>query len=232
MWVVGFKEMAPLTLGYLLSLIAASATLLGWLVMSIKSKPSQRLIAWVYLFVAGAMILVSLLQLIPTAFTAGLKRDQVFLFILTGFILVLVISALASIKGGRRAQSSALLIAIALALHNLPEGSAPIAATLVDLPTGVITALLMALHNIPEGIAITAAALLAGFSPAKSFLLTLTATLAEISGASFIFLNQSLFLDQKSTGALLSFVAGIMLGICIKELLPFSIKTLVQGRRQ
>ena len=88
------------------------------------------------------------------------------------------------------------------------------------------------LPNIPEGIAITASALLAGFSRLKSLLLTLTATLAEMLGATAIYLSGSLFLDLKSTGALLSFVAGIMLAICVKELLPFSFKTLrPQGRK-
>jgi ZIP family zinc transporter len=101
----------------------------------------------------------------------------------------------------------------------------------VDLPTGITTAALMSLHNIPEGIAITASALLAGFSRLKSLLLTLTATLAEMLGATAIYLSGSLFLDLKSTGALLSFVAGIMLAICVKELLPFSYKTLRPSSR-
>lgn len=224
--------MQSIEIGYILSLAAASATLLGWVVMRIKSNPSERLIAYIFIFVAAAMIAVSLFQLIPTALNSGLVKLSVLICLLVGFLLVLLISQLAALSGRKGSTSSALLIALALSLHNLPEGSAPIAATLVDLPTGITTAALMGLHNIPEGIAITASALLAGFSRLKSLLLTLTATLAEMLGATAIYLSGSLFLDLKSTGALLSFVAGIMLAICFKELLPFSFKTLRPSSRK
>ena len=224
--------MQSIEIGYILSLAAASATLLGWVVMRIKSNPSEKLIAYIFIFVAAAMIAVSLFQLIPTALNSGLAKLSVLICLLVGFLLVLSISRLAALSGRKGSTSSALLIALALSLHNLPEGSAPIAATLVDLPTGITTAALMGLHNIPEGIAITASALLAGFSRLKSLLLTLTATLAEMLGATAIYLSGSLFLDLKSTGALLSFVAGIMLAICVKELLPFSFKTLRPSSRK
>jgi ZIP family zinc transporter len=90
----------------------------------------------------------------------------------------------------------------------------------------------MALHNIPEGIAITASAILAGYGRLKSLLLTLTATLAEMLGATAVFLSDDLFTNIQNAGALLSFVAGIMLAICVKELLPFSFKTLRPQRRK
>ena len=224
--------MQAIEIGYILSLAAASATLLGWLVMRIKSNPSERLIAYIFLFVAAAMIAVSLFQLIPTALNSGLAKLSVLACLIVGFLLVVLISRLAALNGRRGATSSALLIAFALSLHNLPEGSAPIAATLVDLPTGITTAALMGLHNIPEGIAITASAILAGYGRLKSLLLTLIATLAEMLGATAIFLSDDLFINIQNAGALLSFVAGIMLAICVKELLPFSFKTLrPQGRK-
>ena len=218
--------MQSIEIGYILALAAASATLLGWVVMRIKSNPSERLIAYVFLFVAIAMILVDLIQLIPTALDSGLAQSKVFIYLIAGFSLVILMSKLVSIKFGSGPSSSALVIALALSLHNLLEGSAPIAASLVDLPTGVTTALLMALHNIPEGIAITASAILAGYGRLKSLLLTLTATLAEMLGATAVFLSDDLFTNIQNAGALLSFVAGIMLAICVKELLPFSFKTL------
>jgi ZIP family zinc transporter len=163
--------MQSIEIGYILALAAASATLLGWVVMRFKSNPSERLIAYIFLFVAIAMILVDLIQLIPTAIDSGLAQSKVFIYLLAGFLLVLLISKLVSLKFGSGPSSSALVIALALSLHNLPEGSAPIAASLVDLPTGVTTALLMALHNIPEGIAITASAILAGYGRLKYLLL-------------------------------------------------------------
>jgi ZIP family zinc transporter len=224
--------MQSIEIGYILALAAASATLLGWVVMRFKSNPSERLIAYIFLFVAIAMIFVDLVQLIPTALDSGLAQIQVLIYLIAGFSLILLISKLLSLKFGNGPSSSALVIAFALSLHNLPEGSAPIAASLVDLPTGVTTAVLMALHNIPEGIAITASAILAGYSRLKSLLLTLAATAAEMLGATAVFLSDDLFINIQNAGALLSFVAGIMLAICVKELLPFSIKTLRPSSRK
>ena len=224
--------MQSIEIGYILALAAASATLLGWVVMRFKSNPSERLIAYIFLFVAIAMIFVDLVQLIPTALDSGLAQIQVLIYLIAGFSLILLISKLLSLKFGNGPSSSALVIAFALSLHNLPEGSAPIAASLVDLPTGVTTAVLMALHNIPEGIAITASAILAGYSRLKSLLLTLAATAAEMLGATAVFLSDDLFTNIQNAGALLSFVAGIMLAICVKELLPFSIKTLRPSSRK
>ena len=223
--------MQAIEIGYILSLVAASATLLGWLAMRIKSNPSERLIAYIFVFVAAAMIAVSLFQLIPTALNSGLAKLSVLICLMVGFLLVVLISRLAALNGRRGATSSALLIAFALSLHNLPEGSAPIAATLVDLPTGITTAALMGLHNIPEGIAITASAILAGYGRLKSLLLTLTATAAEMLGATAIFLSDDQFVNIQNAGALLGFVAGIMLAICVKELLPYSYKTLRPSSR-
>jgi ZIP family zinc transporter len=224
--------MQSIEIGYILALAAASSTLLGWVVMRFKSNPSERLIAYIFLFVAIAMIFVDLVQLIPTALDSGLAQIQVLIYLIAGFSLILLISKLLSLKFGNGPSSSALVIAFALSLHNLPEGSAPIAASLVDLPTGVTTAVLMALHNIPEGIAITASAILAGYGRLKSLLLTLAATAAEMLGATAVFLSDDLFTNIQNAGALLSFVAGIMLAICVKELLPFSFKTLRPQRRK
>jgi ZIP family zinc transporter len=224
--------MQSIEIGYILALAAASATVLGWVVMRFKSNPSERLIAYIFLFVAIAMIFVDLVQLIPTALDSGLAQIQVLIYLIAGFSLILLISKLLSLKFGNGPSSSALVIAFALSLHNLPEGSAPIAASLVDLPTGVTTAVLMALHNIPEGIAITASAILAGYGRLKSLLLTLAATAAEMLGATAVFLSDDLFTNIQNAGALLSFVAGIMLAICVKELLPFSIKTLRPSSRK
>jgi zinc transporter ZupT len=51
-------------------------------------------------------------------------------------------------------------------------------------------------------------------------------------GATAVFLSDDLFENVQNAGALLSFVAGIMLAICVKELLPFSFKTLRPSSRK
>jgi len=45
-----------------------------------------------------------------------------------------------------------------------------------------------------------------------------------------VYLSGSLLLDDRSVGLLLSLVAGIMIAICAKELIPYSLKTLNSRR--
>ncbi len=195
-----------------------------------KKNPSERFIAITLLLVAGAMLTVSALQLIPSALDSGLKVMQVLLATCLGFALVVTLSSVKFDKDASKVKNPALLITIALSLHNLPEGAAPIGATLVDIQTGLTTSLVLALHNIPEGIAISVTALLAGYSRKIALLLTLAATLAEALGALVVYMSGSLLLDDRSIGLLLSSVAGIMIAICAKELIPYSLKTLGSRR--
>lgn len=195
-----------------------------------KKDPSERFIAITLLLVAGAMLTVSALQLIPSALDSGLDVMQVLLVTCLGFALVVALSSVKFNKDASKVKNPALLITIALSLHNLPEGAAPIGATLVDIETGLTTSLVLALHNIPEGIAISATALLAGYSRKMALLLTLAATLAEALGAFAVYFSGSLLLADRSVGLLLSLVAGIMIAICAKELIPYSLKTLGNRR--
>ncbi|MBM3656201.1 MAG: hypothetical protein FJW91_04525 [Actinobacteria bacterium] len=190
-----------------------------------KRNPSERFIAITLLLVAGAMLTVSALQLIPSAVDSGLDPIQVLIATALGFALVIALARIRFDQKGSKVKNQALLITIALSLHNLPEGAAPIGATLVDIQTGLTTSLVIALHNIPEGIAISATALLAGYSRGMALLLTLASTLAEALGAVGVYLSGSLLLDDRSIGILLSVVAGIMIAICVKELIPYSVKT-------
>ena len=195
-----------------------------------KKNPSERFIAITLLLVAGAMLTVSALQLIPSALESGLNLMQVLLVTCLGFALVVALSSVKFNKNASKVKNPALLITIALSLHNLPEGAAPIGATLVDIETGLTTSLVLALHNIPEGIAISATAILAGYSRKMALLLTLAATLAEALGAFAVYFSGSLLLAERSVGLLLSLVAGIMIAICAKELIPYSLKTLGSRR--
>ena len=219
---------STLELGLILALLSAGATLLGWILIALKKNPSERFIAITLLLVAGAMLTVSALQLIPSALDSGLNIMQVLLTTSLGFALVVALSSVKFDKDASKVKNPALLITIALSLHNLPEGAAPIGATLVDIQTGLTTSLVLALHNIPEGLAISATALLAGYGRKMALLLTLAATLAEALGAFAVYMSGSLLLDDRSIGLLLSSVAGIMIAICAKELIPYSVRVLLK----
>ncbi|NDE36754.1 MAG: hypothetical protein EB074_04900 [Actinobacteria bacterium] len=205
---------------------------MGWILIALKKSPPERFIAITLLLVAGAMLAVSSLSLIPSALKSGLTILQVLITTGLGFFLVILLSALKFDEAGKKGKNSALLLTIALSLHNLPEGAAPIGASLVDIQTGVTTSVVLALHNIPEGIAISAMALLAGYGQSKALILTLAATLAEALGAVAVYFSGSLLLSDSSVGLLLSAVAGIMIAICAKEIIPYSLKILLNTRQQ
>ena len=71
-------------IGFLLSVFAALATMLGWLIVAIKKNLSNYLIAIALLFAATAMIVVSIFELIPTANTAGLDFATITLWLAIG----------------------------------------------------------------------------------------------------------------------------------------------------
>jgi hypothetical protein len=73
--------------------------------------------------------------------------------------------------------------ALAIAIHNFPEGMATFFATLHDPTLGVAIAVAVALHNIPEGIAVAVPIYYATGSRKKAFWLSFLSGLAEPLGA-------------------------------------------------
>lgn len=221
------KPSDPLTTGYFLALIAATATILGAVLISLPRKLSERFVAITLLLVAGAMITVSITQILPASLREGSNRAVVIGCFVAGIATVFL---LASINIGDPSLRSMWLISIALTLHNFPEGMTTIGATLIDAKTGITTATIVALHNIPEGIAIATLARVAGLRNILAFGLVLLATLSEISGASLIyFIGQAI--SENSAAMILAVVAGIMVTISLKELVPYSVRVLAKPNR-
>ena len=218
--------METLLLGYLLAIGAASATLLGLLVITLRSELSERILAFTLLLVAGAMIAVSLGQILPTSFRNGDSWVQVSIMFIVGVLAVLLLARME--VGADAATRSLWITVIAITLHNLPEGATPIGATLIDIDTGITTAVVLALHNIPEGIAIATMARLAGVGRFLAFLLVLMAAIAEVIGASGVYFFGSEMSDA-TTSLILSMVAGIMVTISAKELIPYSSRILLSS---
>lgn len=113
-----------------------------------------------------------------------------------------------------------VLSALAIAIHNFPEGLATFTAALRDPTMGVGIAVAIAIHNIPEGIAVSVPLYYATGSRRKAFGLSFLSGLSEPVGALigygllFRFMNDALF------GIIFAGVAGIMVFISLDELLP------------
>ncbi len=115
-----------------------------------------------------------------------------------------------------------LLTAIALAIHNFPEGVATFVATLENPKLGMTIAVAIAIHNIPEGIAVSMPIYHATGDRKKAFIYSFLSGVVEPVGAFISYLILMPYLNELVMGLLLAGVAGIMVFISIDQLLPAS----------
>jgi ZIP family zinc transporter len=113
-----------------------------------------------------------------------------------------------------------MFTALAIAIHNFPEGLATFTAALTDPGLGIAIAVAIAIHNIPEGIAVSVPVYYATGSKKKAFWLSFSSGLAEPVGALIGYLILMPFLSPMIFGILFAGVAGIMVFISLDELLP------------
>jgi zinc transporter, ZIP family len=114
--------------------------------------------------------------------------------------------------------------ALAIAIHNFPEGLATFVVALSEPTLAIPIAIAIALHNIPEGIAVSVPIYYATGSKRKAFFYSFLSGLAEPFGALVGYLILMPFLNDVILGILFAGVAGIMVFISLDELLPASEK--------
>jgi len=122
-----------------------------------------------------------------------------------------------------------LFTALAIGIHNFPEGLATFLAAIEDPSLGLAIAVAIALHNIPEGISVSVPIFYASGSRKKAFFYSALSGLAEPIGAIIAYAAIRLFLGGNGgmipaevMGILFGGVAGIMVYISLDELLPTS----------
>lgn len=113
-----------------------------------------------------------------------------------------------------------MFTALAIAIHNFPEGLATFTSAIKDPALGVAIAVAIAIHNIPEGIAVSVPVYYATGSRKKAFLLSFLSGLSEPVGAIIGYLILFRFFNDVVYGVLFAGVAGIMVFISLDELLP------------
>ena len=113
-----------------------------------------------------------------------------------------------------------ILAALAIGIHNFPEGLATFIAALDNPKVGIAIAIAIALHNIPEGVSVSVPIFYATDSRAKAFGWSVLSGLAEPLGAAIGYLLLRNFFSPDVMGFAFGAVAGIMVFISIDELLP------------
>eukprot|EP00775_Hariotina_reticulata_P004873 gene4873-5118_t len=110
---------------------------------------------------------------------------------------------------------------LALTFHNLPEGLATYVGYLSSPKLGLSIALAIALHNIPEGFAVGIPIYYATGSKLKAIGWAAVSGLAEPVGALIgLALHSSGHLNPVAMGVVMAVVAGIMIGVSLRELIP------------
>jgi len=120
----------------------------------------------------------------------------------------------------KRLLRMGLFAALAIAIHNFPEGIATFLSALSDPALAIGVTVAIAIHNIPEGISVFVPIYYATGNKLKAFTYSFLSGLSEPVGAIVGFLILKPFLTDSLFGILFAGVAGIMVFISLDELLP------------
>jgi ZIP family zinc transporter len=123
-------------------------------------------------------------------------------------------------KKEKQLKRMGIMMALAIGIHNFPEGMATFTSALVSPDIAIPIAIAIAIHNIPEGIAVSVPIYYATGSRKKAFWLSLASGMAEPVGGLIGYLILLPFLTPFTLGLLMAAVAGIMVFISVDELLP------------
>ena len=117
-------------------------------------------------------------------------------------------------------KRTGVFTAIAIGIHNFPEGFATFVSALDGLALGIPIAIAIAIHNIPEGMAVSLPIYHATGDKKKAFYYAFGSGIAEPIGALIGFFILLPLMGDLTLGLTFGLVAGIMIYISFDELLP------------
>lgn len=227
----------------ILTLFAGLATSIGGAVAFIVKRNNLKALSVGLGFSAGVMMFLSFSEIIPEASKMLMVNfpNNYEIIVYASFIAGILIAILidyflpdhidteevlnpeAPMNAHKHMLKRAgLFTAIAICVHNFPEGMATFLTATQNITLGVSVAIAIAIHNIPEGIAV---ALPIYHVTGKKRYAMLYATLSGVTepiGAIVGMFLFSLFVPQILIGALMAAVAGIMIYIAFDTLLPLA----------
>lgn len=237
--------MSPTITALLMTLIAGSATGIGGALVLFKKKLSSDTLAGALGISAGVMIFISLAEMFPEAqaeiLSAGhIKYGKAYIlaaFFLGMGIITLIDFLVPEYENPHEASGLSLdtqastmkklgiMSALAISIHNFPEGIATFIGALNDSQMGAGITFAISIHNIPEGIAIAIPIYYATKSKGKALLYATLSGFSEVLGALLCIAVTHLFGVELTGGGIvfpliLAAVAGIMIYISLDELLP------------
>ena len=236
--------MKEILFAFLLTLVAGLSTGVGSIIAFFAKKTNKKFLAISLGFSAGVMIYVSLVEIFAearTSLSAALgEKPGAWVTVLAffgGIFLIALIDRLIPENGNPHEMKSVvadseehknkerlirigLMTALAMAIHNFPEGMATFVSAYTDPKIAIPIVAAIAIHNIPEGIAVSVPIYQATGSKKKAFLYSFLSGFAEPAGAIIGFLILLPIMNDAIFGIIFAAVAGIMVFISVDELLP------------
>lgn len=229
-------------IAFAITLIAGLSTGIGSIISFFAKKTNKNLLTFSLGLSAGVMIYISFMEILPESFEMVYAEKGrmgswlVLVLFFAGIFLSLFIDKMVPESKNpheirlvermteevkkQKLHRLGIATAIAITIHNFPEGIATFMAAYADLEIGIPVAIAVSIHNIPEGIAVAVPIYYATGSRKKAFLWSLLSGLAEPLGAIIAFLVLMPFFTTTLLGLVLAAVAGIMVFISFDELLP------------
>lgn len=232
-------------IAFSLTMLAGLTTSIGGVIAFITKKDNLKTLSLGLGFSAGVMIFISIVDIIPNSEKLLLENfpNSFRWIVYAGFILGIIVSVLIdyflpdhvdteellhpdnvelSRHNHYKLKRAGFMTAIAICIHNFPEGMATFLTTTQDLTLGIPVAFAIAIHNIPEGIAVALPIYHVTGKKRYAMLYASLSGITEPIGAlagMFIF---GLFVPQILVGFLMAAVAGIMTYISFDTLLPLA----------
>jgi ZIP family zinc transporter len=240
-----FTQLGPIEQALLAGLFTWALTALGSFAVVVARQPSQKLLDAMLGFAAGIMLAASIWSLLLPAIEIASEQSRFAWwpaavgFLLGGGVLRLIDRFLphlhpglprAKAEGVRTAWDRAVLLVLAITLHNIPEGLAvgvafgaaahPELGEHASLAAAMTLALGIGLQNLPEGMAVSMPLRREGVSIGKSFwygqLSAVVEPVAAVVGAIAVTSSYALLPYA------LAFAAGAMVFVVVEELIPES----------
>ena len=232
--------------GVLLALIAGLATGVGSCIAFFVKRTNRRFLTFSLGFSGGVMIYISFMELLAEAmeyFQSSFGNLQGGMAALAAFFGGMLIAMLID-KVVPKAENphevhhlsemstppehkdklmrSGIFFALAIGIHNFPEGMAVFMSGMADTRTAIFIAIAVAIHNIPEGITVSVPIYYATGNRKKAFIWSVLSGLAEPAGALVAWAILAPFLSMTLLTSLFAAVAGIMVYLTFDELLPLA----------
>lgn len=224
-----------------LTVFSGLATGVGSIIALFAKTTNTKFLAGSLGFSAGVMIYVSMIEIFQkskTYLSAATDEKIGYYLAVAAFFAGIVFIGLIdyfvpSTEGdignlnSKESKNMALkrmgfMTALAIGIHNFPEGLATFTSALKDPHLGLAIAVAIAIHNIPEGIATSVPIYYSSGSRKKAFFVSFFSGITEPLGAIIGYLILRPFFNDTIFGILFGMIAGIMVFISIEELLPMA----------